>query len=105
MEEHEGTRINIERVREALAQQPETICVACPYCMTMFEDGLKDEKAETVQGAGYRRGTGRGRGWEVTGTNTGSRWRFEFNAGHRSEQGAKIKGVVNAILGSEGKTQ
>ena len=21
------------------------IGVACPYCMTMFEDGLKDEKA------------------------------------------------------------
>ncbi|HKK01302.1 MAG TPA: (Fe-S)-binding protein, partial [Desulfuromonadales bacterium] len=49
MEEHSGTRINLERVREALDQQPETICVSCPYCMTMFEDGLKDEKAETVQ--------------------------------------------------------
>jgi Fe-S oxidoreductase len=49
MEEHQGTRINLERVREALDQQPETICVACPYCMTMFEDGLKDENAGTVK--------------------------------------------------------
>ncbi|AMV73886.1 heterodisulfide reductase-related iron-sulfur binding cluster [Desulfuromonas carbonis] len=49
MEEHLGTRINLDRVREALDQQPETICVACPYCMTMFEDGLKDEGAETVK--------------------------------------------------------
>jgi len=49
MEEHHGTRINLERVREALGQQAETICVACPYCLTMFEDGLKDENAETVR--------------------------------------------------------
>ena len=49
MEENEGTRINIERVREALGEKPETICVACPYCMTMFEDGLKDESAGAVK--------------------------------------------------------
>ena len=45
MEESVGSRINLERVREALAKDPKTICVSCPYCMTMFEDGLKDEKA------------------------------------------------------------
>jgi Fe-S oxidoreductase len=45
MEEHEGTRINIERVNEALKQDPDTICVACPYCVTMMEDGLTDVKA------------------------------------------------------------
>lgn len=42
MEEQSGRRINLERVREALQQQPETLCVSCPYCMTMMEDGLKD---------------------------------------------------------------
>jgi len=42
MEEHLGERINLNRVNEALAGSPDTICVTCPYCMTMMEDGLKD---------------------------------------------------------------
>jgi len=42
LEEQSGSRINLERVKEAMAQQPDTICVSCPYCMTMMEDGLKD---------------------------------------------------------------
>jgi Fe-S oxidoreductase len=45
MEEFEGTRINRDRVEEALRQNADTVCVACPYCMTMFEDGLKDRQA------------------------------------------------------------
>jgi Fe-S oxidoreductase len=45
MEENVGTRININRVEEALRHDPETLCVCCPYCMTMFEDGLKDKKS------------------------------------------------------------
>lgn len=49
MEEHVGERINLTRVKEALEQKPDTICVACPYCMTMFEDGLKDVKADNVK--------------------------------------------------------
>jgi Fe-S oxidoreductase len=49
MEEHSGERINLTRVREAIEQQPDTICVACPYCMTMFEDGLKDVNVEGVR--------------------------------------------------------
>ncbi len=49
MEEHVGERINLTRVKEALEQKPDTICVACPYCMTMFEDGLKDVKADNVR--------------------------------------------------------
>ena len=46
MEESIGKRINIERVEEALKEDPRTICVCCPYCMTMFEDGLKDKSAD-----------------------------------------------------------
>lgn len=42
LEEHEGTPINRNRVKEALALKPGTICVSCPFCMTMFEDGLKE---------------------------------------------------------------
>ncbi len=45
MEEQSGSRINLNRVTEALSKNPDTICVACPYCMTMFEDGLKDKQA------------------------------------------------------------
>jgi Fe-S oxidoreductase/nitrate reductase gamma subunit len=46
MEEQIGKLINVARVEEALEKQPETICVCCPYCMTMFEDGLKDKEAD-----------------------------------------------------------
>ncbi len=42
LEEQSGTRINLERIREAMQQRPDTLCVSCPYCMTMMEDGLKD---------------------------------------------------------------
>ncbi|MFH0937772.1 MAG: (Fe-S)-binding protein [Planctomycetota bacterium] len=49
MEEKLGTRINRERVQEALRAGSNTVCVSCPYCMTMFEDGLKDEHAATVR--------------------------------------------------------
>src|SRR5659263_143288 len=41
MEEATGKRINVERVKEAMKKDPGTICVSCPYCMTMFEDGIK----------------------------------------------------------------
>jgi Fe-S oxidoreductase len=45
LEESRGERINIARVREALQENPDTICSSCPYCLVMFEDGLKDEGA------------------------------------------------------------
>lgn len=48
MEERLGTRINLERVSESLKKNPDTVCVACPYCMTMFEGGLKDKNADKV---------------------------------------------------------
>jgi len=46
MEESIGKRINVARVEEALEDDPETVCVCCPYCITMFEDGLKEKKAD-----------------------------------------------------------
>jgi Fe-S oxidoreductase/nitrate reductase gamma subunit len=45
LEEHLGERINLNRVDEALGKSPDTICVTCPYCMTMIEDGLKDRQS------------------------------------------------------------
>mgnify|MGYP005849960009 CR=1 FL=1 len=50
MEEGTGAHINVARLEEALAVEPNTICVSCPYCLTMFEDALKDKNAdESVQ--------------------------------------------------------
>jgi Fe-S oxidoreductase len=49
MEEFIGDRVNHARVDEALTTSPDTICVACPYCMTMMEDGLKDRGAGQVR--------------------------------------------------------
>ncbi len=46
MEERLGKNINVARVEEALGKAPQTICVSCPYRMTMFEDGLKDLNAD-----------------------------------------------------------
>ncbi|KPJ54218.1 hypothetical protein AMJ39_01320 [candidate division TA06 bacterium DG_24] len=46
MEETIGQRINELRTREALEAGVATICTACPYCLTMFEDGLKAENAD-----------------------------------------------------------
>ena len=46
LEERVGKHINVARVEEALEKNPETVCVCCPYCMTMFEDGLKEKDAE-----------------------------------------------------------
>jgi Fe-S oxidoreductase len=47
MEETQGTRINVERAREALATGAQGIAVACPFCMTMMQDGVKANGQET----------------------------------------------------------
>ena len=41
MEEHSGTRVNYARTTQALDVQPTMISSACPYCLTMLEDGVK----------------------------------------------------------------
>ena len=41
MEEDIGKRVNVERTDQALAVKPDAIAVACPFCLTMFDDGLK----------------------------------------------------------------
>lgn len=38
--------INIERTEEALALNPSTIAVGCPFCMTMMTDGVKNFNKE-----------------------------------------------------------
>ncbi len=42
--------INIERIEEALQTGADTIAVACPFCMVMMTDGVKNkEREETVK--------------------------------------------------------
>lgn len=45
MEENLGTRINLNRVDEALATGVEEIAVACPFCRVMVSDGVSTRES------------------------------------------------------------
>jgi len=42
MEETQGTYINVERAKEIKALGVDIVASACPYCLTMLQDGLKE---------------------------------------------------------------
>ncbi|MGG1613793.1 (Fe-S)-binding protein [Paenibacillus phoenicis] len=46
MEETAGKRINLARTEQALEVHPSMISSACPYCLTMLEDGTKLKEVE-----------------------------------------------------------
>ncbi len=46
MEERLGKRVNMERTDEAVATGAEAIGVACPYCLIMLDDGVKQKGSE-----------------------------------------------------------
>lgn len=45
LEEKEGVRINFERARQALETDPDEVCTACPFCLTMLSDGVAAKDA------------------------------------------------------------
>lgn len=52
LEEDEGERINIMRSREAADIKADVLASACPYCLTMFVDGvaaITEEGADKIQ--------------------------------------------------------
>ncbi len=46
MEEDADKRVNLIRVDQALQTNPDAVAVACPFCMTMIDDGLKAKGKE-----------------------------------------------------------
>ncbi len=51
MEEDIGDRINDMRTDQAIAVKADTIAVACPFCLTMMSDGIKDRGMEEKMAA------------------------------------------------------
>ena len=46
MEEPAGTRLSHVRIEEALKSQAQLLVTACPFCLTMFEDAIKEKESE-----------------------------------------------------------
>ena len=46
MEEKIGKRVNVERVDEALALDPDVVSTACPFCLVMLGDAVTAKKQE-----------------------------------------------------------
>ncbi|MFC2122859.1 heterodisulfide reductase-related iron-sulfur binding cluster [Bacteroidota bacterium] len=46
MEEDIEKRLNVKRTEEVIETQADVIATACPYCLSMFEDGLKAKEVE-----------------------------------------------------------
>ena len=57
MEEDLGTRINHNRIEEAAATGAAEVCTACPFCLTMLGDAIKEtDRSGAAAGPGHRRG-------------------------------------------------
>jgi Fe-S oxidoreductase len=46
LEEQEGRRINEMRTEQALETGAQKVITVCPFCLQMFDDGIKTKEAE-----------------------------------------------------------
>ncbi len=46
MEEAPEKRLNVKRTEQIIESKVELVATACPYCLAMFEDGIKSKEAE-----------------------------------------------------------
>jgi Fe-S oxidoreductase len=46
LEEHMGRRINEIRTEQVIDTKAQIVATACPYCLQMFEDGIKAKGVE-----------------------------------------------------------
>jgi len=50
MEEDIGTRINHNRIDEAAETGADEVCTACPFCLTMLGDAIKEtERSDSLR--------------------------------------------------------
>jgi Fe-S oxidoreductase len=55
VEERIGTRVNHERIDEALGVEPDIVSTACPYCLVMLDDAVQDRTGDGRLAAGQVR--------------------------------------------------
>ena len=46
MEEEPEKRLNYKRTEQVIETKADLVATACPYCLAMFEDGLKTKEVE-----------------------------------------------------------
>jgi Fe-S oxidoreductase len=46
MEEEPAKRVNVKRTEDILQAKADLVATACPFCLVMFEDGLKTKGVE-----------------------------------------------------------
>jgi Fe-S oxidoreductase len=49
MEESTGKKVNTERSRELLATGASRVATACPFCIVMIDDGVKEHGRDDVR--------------------------------------------------------
>ena len=46
MEEEPDKRVNVKRTEQIIESKADIVTTACPFCLTMFEDGLKTKEVD-----------------------------------------------------------